>query len=341
MRLALAALLATWAVLGCALQGGAAGTDLEQAAPSPGCGQLPRSPPSSIQVAGQIRGLVLAVPESADGHSPQPLVIAFHGRTNDNRQVRAYYGLKRTLEQRALVAYPRALRQADGTFTWAALRSQGPARPDLALFDALLGQLGQRYCIDLNRVYVVGHSLGASFANTVACARAAQVRAVATVGGGIWTRGCSSPVAAMVVHNPRDRLVAIDHSQRARDVLLAANGLRETTPKAVPGSALNCRRYGKLGARDPVLWCPHGKDYKARKVLPAQLARRNGQRDRPFPGFPAIAARHNGAPFLPRCWKLWDPGPQGQVQYQRRLARASLTGAAVYISTEPRAMMKR
>jgi polyhydroxybutyrate depolymerase len=190
-------------------------------------------------------------------------VIAFHGRTNDNAQVRAYYGLERSLEQQALVAYPSARRQADGTFSWTVTRSGLPSEPDLAVFDTLLQELGRRYCIDLQRVYLVGHSLGASFANTVACARSAQVRAVASLGGGIWIRDCDAPVAAMVMHNPNDRLVSVEHGRSARDVFLEASRLLGARQTDVAQSALNCRRYGDVREPNPVLWCPHQKDHKA------------------------------------------------------------------------------
>ncbi len=230
---------------------------------SAGCGAAAEPPIEAIRVDGHIRELILVLPEGGERNTPRPLVMAFHGRTNSNAQVRAYYGLRRTLERTAVVAYPSALRQADGTFSWTVPRDGLSGPPDLALFDALLTEIGGRYCVDLGRVFLVGHSLGASFANTLACARAERVRAVASVGGGIWTRGCTDPVAALVVHNPKDRLVAVELGREVRDVFLLANGLEETAPQPAAGRQLHCRRYGDATEPNPVVWCPHRQDYKA------------------------------------------------------------------------------
>jgi poly(3-hydroxybutyrate) depolymerase len=50
----------------------------------------------------------------------------------------------------------------------------------------------------------MGHSLGASFANSLACARTDRFRAVAAVAGGITPSDCLREVAALLLHNRRD-----------------------------------------------------------------------------------------------------------------------------------------
>ena len=58
-------------------------------------------------VDGQDRSFLLRVPESYIIHDPVPLIVAFHGRTNSNEQVRQYYELDRTFTK-AIIAYPAA-----------------------------------------------------------------------------------------------------------------------------------------------------------------------------------------------------------------------------------------
>jgi len=60
----------------------------------------------------------------------------------------------------------------------------------------------------MDKIYVVGHSLGARFTNTLACARGDIIRAIGSVGGSITPNNCSGPVATIIMHNPKDNLAS-------------------------------------------------------------------------------------------------------------------------------------
>lgn len=224
---------------------------------SPGCGKTESSDaPTSVAVRGRERSFIAHIPESYTAGRPHELVVAFHGRTNPNTQVRGYFGLEEALPE-AIILYPSAL-DAQGGFRWSDPGDRPADLRDYALLDALLVAYGTELCLDLERVFVVGHSLGASFANSVACHRGGTVRAVASVAGGIEETGCDGGAAAMVIHHPEDRLVPIGAGERARDAFLAANGLPLVPVAASEPElrALNCLRYGG-DSPDPVIWCPH------------------------------------------------------------------------------------
>jgi polyhydroxybutyrate depolymerase len=246
---------------------------------SPGCGHsAPHTPITSVMLNGRRRRFILVVPKAYHSRQPQRLVFAFHGRTNNNAKVRSYYDLERHATQPTLFVYPSGLKDQSGRFTWSAPRDQARALRDYALFDALLADIGKQYCVALDHVYIVGHSLGAWFSNNLACARAAQIRAVATLGGRISASACRGPVAAMIIHNPKDRLVPFAGGQRARDTFLQHNGLLDARAESLDAHPLNCRRYGAGSARNPVLWCPHRHDYTWRgKYYPHNWPRRTGQ----------------------------------------------------------------
>jgi polyhydroxybutyrate depolymerase len=246
---------------------------------SQGCGHsAPSTPTTSVMLGGQRRRFILVVPKSYDSRQPQRLVFAFHGRTDNNAKVRSYYDLERHSTQPTLFVYPSGLKDRSGRFTWSAPRDPANALRDYALFDALLATIGKQYCVALDHVYVVGHSLGAWFGNSLACARAAHIRAVATLGGGISASACRGPVAAMIIHNPKDRLVPFAGGQQARDVFLKPNGLLEVRGVPLDAHPLNCQRYGREGIRNPVLWCPHRHDYTWRGTYyPHHWPRRTGQ----------------------------------------------------------------
>ncbi len=246
---------------------------------SQGCGRpAPKSPATHLMVAGRQRSFMLIVPKDYHSWQPQQLVFAFHGRTNNNAKVRGYYDLERYAAQPTLFVYPSGLQGKSGHFTWSAPRDPAHALRDYAFFDALLADIGKRYCVALNHVYIVGHSLGAWFSNSLACARASRIRAVATLGGGISARACQDAVAAMIVHNPKDRLVPVADGRRARDMFLKHNGLLEMRDVPLATHDLNCRRYGHQAERNPVLWCPHTHDYTWRgKYYPHNWPRGTGR----------------------------------------------------------------
>jgi len=68
-----------------------------EAAGSVGCGRPPPwSVPDHVVLEGRKRGLIADLPADYDSFRPHRLVVAFHGRTNDNAPGRDYYGLGKT-----------------------------------------------------------------------------------------------------------------------------------------------------------------------------------------------------------------------------------------------------
>jgi polyhydroxybutyrate depolymerase len=207
-------------------------------------------------VRGQERTVLARIPGGARA-APRDLVIAFHGRTNDAARARRYFRLDAALPD-AVIVYPRALPAGAGTFAWSAPGDPADRLRDFALVEAIIEAFGRAHCIDLDRVFVVGHSLGASFANDVACRLGDRIRAVASVAGGIQGGPCPAPTAALIVHHPDDPLVPLSSGERVRDAFRVANEL--ATGPAAPAEhpalvRLRCVRYDDV--EHPVVWCRH------------------------------------------------------------------------------------
>jgi len=225
---------------------------------SEGCGKgLPKAP-STVSVGGIERSFLLTVPENYAIHDPSPLVIAFHGRTNSNEQVRSYFKLDRELEN-YFIAYPAALQNENKTFHWSSPGDKANNLRDIAFFDAIVEDLSQNYCIDMDRIFVVGHSLGAWFANSVACIRGDVVRGSATVGGSSVITDCAGPSAAMIINNPDDALSPHKSAMQVRDMRLAENFCRPEADAVSPESLL-CQQHRGCDGGNPVVWCPHNQD---------------------------------------------------------------------------------
>jgi polyhydroxybutyrate depolymerase len=175
---------------------------------------------------------------------------------------KSHYDLEKSSRFDAIYVYPAGLRDGSGKYSWYNPGDRANSLRDYALFDRLLTDIGARYCVDQDQVFVVGHSLGASFANSLACARSDRIRAVGSVGGGISPTQCSGKVAALLLHNPDDQDVSVKESERARDALVAQNGSPAPRPRKEKLAGFDCDRYGKREGE--VLWCLHHQDYNRR-----------------------------------------------------------------------------
>ena len=246
-------------VLLCSSVGGALADDVDQPFQlSGGCGKpAPDVPPSSVAVGDRTRAVITVVPGGYRPDTVHALVVAFHGRTNSNAQVQRYFDLERHASGPMIFVYPAGLADVFGRYTWSEPGEPTTGLRDFALFDSVLERMAGTYCIDRNRVFVVGHSLGAWFANSLACARGGVIRGLGSIGGGITRpKDCTGPVAAMVLHNPHDAQVPIQQGIQVRNALLQQNRL---LPDGRPEhmERFDCSRYGSDAAENPVLWCPH------------------------------------------------------------------------------------
>ncbi len=226
----------------------------QAAQPSAGCGKPPGALPAHYEVAGRAREAIVAVPSDYDFHKPHALVVAFHGRTSSNDRVQSYFDLEDVARQPTVYVYPAGLQDRSGGFTWSDPGDSAGSLRDFAFFDQILDRVGSTYCLDLDAVFVVGHSLGASFANSLACARADRIRGVASVAGGISPSDCRREVAVLLMHNPADKAVPISEGVRARQVLLG-NPLELQARMRERLGSFDCDQY--RAGEDPLVWCPY------------------------------------------------------------------------------------
>lgn len=231
--------------------------------PSPGCTAADAPPrgvhESSLAVGARTRTFLLSVPETYDAHAqPWPLVVALHGRTGTPRSLRGYLGVEQATDGHAIVVYPAGLRVTDrrgrSTTRW---DTHGDG-VDVAFFDALLAELGRRYCIDLGRVFVVGHSAGAVMANELTCHRGTSLRAAAIVAGsGPWSRACTAAPSVWITHGRRDADVAWSYGERTRDRWIS---LARCAPDA-HDDGNGCTHWEGCADDARVTFCAHDGDH--------------------------------------------------------------------------------
>ncbi|MFO0631951.1 MAG: hypothetical protein U0168_03785 [Nannocystaceae bacterium] len=223
--------------------------------PSSGCSASPRGGHETLalRVDGRDRSAEVVAPIGSDGRTPLPLVIAFHGLGGSGGLARRMFGLDAAMGETAVVAYPDGRVRRGREANWD-LSATGE---DFALFDALVQQLGERYCIDTARVFAVGHSYGATMASALGCKRAASLRGIAAVEGTPVLPRCDDRrVAALFVHGRDDRIVSVRLGEAARDAMLRRNDCDDTGATRSDGDA-TCTRYDRCAPTEPVMWCEH------------------------------------------------------------------------------------
>ena len=194
---------------------------------------------TTIRVLDRNRTYYLRLPRTYDPNRAYPLVFRWHGSGGDG--LSGGLGIEFNSGNDAIVV------GADGlNKDWVI----GTRAHDLALFDAMLDAVSKRYCIDRDRVFSYGFSMGGFFTTYLACVRGDVLRASAAVAGGRWSGTCKGKVAAWFVHDTDDKAVPIAQGKEARDWVLASNGCSTDTLD----EGKSCVRYKGCGA-GPVVWC--------------------------------------------------------------------------------------
>ena len=230
---------------------------------SAGCGLNPPSiPPTESVVNGLTRHYITDIGRNYNKSLPTKLIIAFHGRTNPNTMVRSYYGIGKASQWNAIIVYPAGLPEEGPSRSRSSPGDKSYNLRDFALFDTIVEEFSQKYCINKDEIFVVWHSLGAWFTNSLACARGDVIRAIGSVGGWTTINTCSWPTAAIIMHHPEDALASFESGLTARNQLIKQNSCGPETID-LPGPAdAHCVQYTNCQSDAPVIWCPHTDSYE-------------------------------------------------------------------------------
>jgi len=118
----------------------------------------------------------IVVPQDYNGRTPLALVFGFHGANGAGRDALAEGVLNaRAVKSNAIVVAPDGIAYQGGGTGW----DDSCSGYDIALFDRILAEIEDKYCIDPSRIFAYGHSWGGDFSTALACCRGDLVRAVA------------------------------------------------------------------------------------------------------------------------------------------------------------------
>ncbi len=171
-----------------------------------------------LKAAGEVMPYHLYVPATYTPGHVYPLIVALHGLgANEDSMLAPLYGISKLAEQHGyIVAAPLGYRVDAG---YGAFRPAGQAnrRADLSEQDVLevIQLVKQQYKIDENRIYLMGHSMGAYGTWALGAAHPEIWAALGPISGGgnPATVEKMKAIPEIVVHGDADDVVPVANSR--------------------------------------------------------------------------------------------------------------------------------
>ncbi len=234
---------------------------------SAGCGATRKltNGNKTISSGGMNRQYILRAPDNYDNNKPYRLIMAYHWRSGNAKQVAEggnggstedpFYGLWDLAQNSTIFVAPEGLDAG-----WANTGDR-----DINLTDAILKEVSADLCIDTSRIFATGFSYGAGMSFALACARADVFRGVALYAGAQLS-GCTGgtkPIAYFHAHGVGDSVLNISQGRQLRDKYVGVNGCTaQNPPEPAKNSGMHtCTSYQGCSEGHPVRWCAHGGDH--------------------------------------------------------------------------------
>ena len=169
---------------------------------------------TSISVNGVERMFRLSVP-SSDVGTKLALIIAFHGGGGSDEDFQQQSQFDQLGEQQKFImAYAIAENDRSSAEGEWYLNTAATSRDDNDFTEAIVDELSNLYCIDEDRLYAIGYSLGSMFTYEIACQLNHRFAAVASFAGTMpvnpETCGLSGNIAVMHIHGKLDYIIDYD-----------------------------------------------------------------------------------------------------------------------------------
>jgi polyhydroxybutyrate depolymerase len=158
------------------------------------------------------RTYYLNVSANYSKETPAPLILAFHSRTTNAKELLRSTSILEFVNDMGFVLA--TINGAVHEFSsWNAGTCCTPAtdfkEDDVELSSLIIDSLSSTYSIDPNRIWAIGHSNGGMMAYRLACDLSDKISGVAIVGGALMDDSCTpeKPVSIMHIHGDLDETI--------------------------------------------------------------------------------------------------------------------------------------
>jgi len=264
---------------GSTASGGSTGTGQ-----SSGCGKDPtiassqynNGNPISITVNGVERRYILQVPTNYSNTTPYKLILALHARDSNDKTMYdwKYYDLLSRSNNTVIFAAPNGEKNGQPCSA-TSVGDSGCGWPsgNIPLMDAVVQEVTDNFCVDMNHIFATGWSYGASMSYEIACQRPLGgptstatwgVRAVAIYSGAQMSGNCKPstdyPVAFYESHGINDGVLGYDGGVNLAKNYATANGCSAFNPTRASGSHV-CTNATDCKTDYPVEFCSFVGDH--------------------------------------------------------------------------------
>ncbi|HET6335892.1 MAG TPA: hypothetical protein VFG30_21850 [Polyangiales bacterium] len=221
--------------------GGAPGTTPGTPTKSPGCGMAPPANDTGTMITAGMVPYILDMPPGYDNNKAYPLLFVWHGFGVDNASFHGYLNMKAVAGNDAIIVTPEII---GGGAMWP---------QNTSYFDGLYEHFTTKYCVDTNRVFTTGHSMGGMHTALLGCQRADKLRGNAVLAAPHATGQCvDGNMALMLSVGDSDTVVSANHDTEFK-WYAERNGCNASM--SMPVDPMQCVEYAGCMPNKPVRTC--------------------------------------------------------------------------------------
>ena len=203
---------------------------------------------TSVMVNGEERLFRLSVPSSNAG-TELAVIIAFHGGGDaeedfaQQNQFDQLGELEKFIMVYAITEDDRTLAEGD----WF-LNTAATSRDDNDFSESIVDELSKAYCVDEDRLYAIGYSLGSMYTYEIACQLSDRFAAVASFAGTMpvnpETCDMEGDMAVLHIHGKLDYIIDYDEDWEWKDGEMEGVGTMSNIPGMIDywAQKLNCQK---------------------------------------------------------------------------------------------------
>jgi poly(3-hydroxybutyrate) depolymerase len=254
---------------------------------SAGCGktstitssQYNNGNPISITVNGSQRRYILQIPANYDNSKPYKFVLGIHALNSNDKSVYSekYYGLQPLSNNTTIFAAPNGVQSNGSPCSGNSTGDSGCGWPsgnnNLQLMDAVVKQVTDNFCVDMDHIFASGWSYGASMSYEVGCQRPLGgptatadwgVRAIAIYAVRQMSGSCKPtiPIGYYLSHGTNDSVLGYDGGVQLTQNYATTNGCTWATPPKASSTHI-CTNLSGCKTGYPVEFCSFKGDHTA------------------------------------------------------------------------------